>query len=393
MLPIASLLPVVDGQQRIVGVTPDFELKNNESVLQFLSLLQEKNVLAQWPSLLCFLHFDNVDDVPLNLAERFGVKQLVICITEATCGSKESHSRLTEFVNQGFRIIMDEFASRSSLLWPQTKGFAIHCEKGVPSYVLPWMFSLQNNQHWAKNVVSCNQVEMVREAGFSLISGEYAFQSENNKSTEDATSRSRLLKLLGLVARDADSRELEELFRQDSSLSYMLFKLVSSAAFAQTVKISNFGQAINLLGRRQLQRWLQLLLYSTQQINRTSLNPLMLRAAFRASMMECLAAKRGANRDEQDSAFMVGMFSLLNLLFGADLKEILQPLMLVDEVRLALLNREGRLGAELNLVELSDVSYSNKILANLDYAQVDLSGYYDALVQAYAWTNKVSLEV
>jgi EAL and modified HD-GYP domain-containing signal transduction protein len=187
--------------------------------------------------------------------------------------------------------------------------------------------------------------------------------------------------------------ELEALFKQDSSLSYMLFKLVSAAAFAQTAKISNFGQAINLLGRRQLQRWLQLLLYSCQQGTRTALNPLMLRAAFRASMMEGVAIRRGANRDEQDSAFMVGMFSLLNLLFGADLKEILQPLILVDEVQLALLERKGRLGAELNLVELADVSYSDQLISRLDKAQVDTDAYYALLVQAYAWVNKVSLEV
>jgi EAL and modified HD-GYP domain-containing signal transduction protein len=393
MLPIVSLLPIVDSQQRIVGITPLFEKQSEELVLQFLSYLQEKDVLAQWPSILCFLPFQHVDQVPINLSDRFGAKQLVLCIAESACAEKESHAKLKHFASQGFRIMMDDFSSRSSLLWPDTKGFVIDCEKGVPGFALPWMFSLQNNQHWAKYVTSNTQLQAVTEAGFSLISGEFAFHPENKATSEDSSSRTRLLKLLGLVARDADVGELEALFKQDSSLSYMLFKLVSAAAFAQTAKISNFGQAINLLGRRQLQRWLQLLLYSCQQGTRTALNPLMLRAAFRASMMEGLAIRRGANRDEQDSAFMVGMFSLLNLLFGADLKEILQPLILVDEVQLALLERKGRLGAELNLVELADVSYSDQLISKLDKAQVDTDAYYALLVQAYAWVNKVSLEV
>lgn len=393
MLPLVSLLPIVDSQQRIVGITPHFEKQSEELVLQFLSYMQEKEVLAQWPSILCFLPFQHIDQVPINLSERFGAKQLVLCIAESACADKESHVKLKHFASQGFRIMMDDFSSRSSLLWPDTKGFAIDCEKGVPGFALPWMFSLQNNQHWAKHVTSNAQLQSVTEAGFSLISGEFAFHPENKSTSEDSSSRTRLLKLLGLVARDADACELEALFKQDSSLSYMLFKLVSAAAFAQTTKISNFGQAINLLGRRQLQRWLQLLLYSSQQGTRTALNPLMLRAAFRAAMMEGLAIRRGANKDEQDSAFMVGMFSLLNLLFGADLKEILQPLILADDVQLALLERKGRLGAELNLVELADVSYCDQLISKLDKAQVEVDAYYGLLVQAYAWVNKVSLEV
>lgn len=393
MLPLVSLLPIVDSQQRIVGISPHFENQSGELVLQFLAYMQDKNVLAQWPSILCFLQFQHVDHVPINLSERFAAKQLVLCITESACSDKESHAKLKHFANQGFRIMMDDFSSRSSLLWPDTKGFAIDCEKGVPGFVLPWMFSLQNNQHWAKRVASYSQLQAVTEAGFSLISGEFAFHPENKKTSEDASSRSRLLKLLGLVARDADTCELEALFKQDSSLSYMLFKLVSAAAFAQTTKISNFGQAINLLGRRQLQRWLQLLLYSCQQGTRTALNPLMLRAAFRAAMMEAIAIRRGATRDEQDSAFMVGMFSLLDLLFGTELKEILQPLILVDDVQLALLERKGRLGAELSVVELADVAFSDQLSAKLDKAQLDTDAYYGLLVQAYVWVNKVSLEV
>jgi EAL and modified HD-GYP domain-containing signal transduction protein len=130
------------------------------------------------------------------------------------------------------------------------------------------------------------------------------------------------------------------LLKQDPALAYHLLKLVNSAAFALSSPIHSFGQAINVLGRRQLQRWLQLLLYARQQDDGLA-NPLLPLAAVRASMMEELAKSLEGDRDQQDMAF-VAVFSLLDVLLAMPMTEIVAALSLDLDVVRALLDRAGR---------------------------------------------------
>jgi EAL and modified HD-GYP domain-containing signal transduction protein len=175
----------------------------------------------------------------------------------------------------------------------------------------------------------------MRQGRLQLVCRRFRAASAPRQQPRRRHSRKRLLALLGLLARDADSRELEVLLKQDPALAYHLLKLVNSAAFALSSPIHSFGQAINVLGRRQLQRWLQLLLYARQQDDGLA-NPLLPLAAVRASMMEELAKALGWDRDQQDMAFVAGVFSLLDVLLAMPMTEIVAALSLdLDVVRAA----------------------------------------------------------
>ena len=144
-----------------------------------------------------------------------------------------------------------------------------------------------------------------------------------------------------------------------------------------------------MLGRRQLQRWLQLLLYARQEGD-SGINPLLPLAAFRAGLMEALSQQTGGDRSEADRAFMVGMFSLLDVLFGTPLAEILAPLHLPKDVMNALQTRSGRLGALLDVTEQACSGNLSLLRINLMTAGIDAEIFYRAIVQACAWAIQVS---
>jgi EAL and modified HD-GYP domain-containing signal transduction protein len=199
-----------------------------------------------------------------------------------------------------------------------------------------------------------------------------------------------LLKILAQTTGDAETREIEATLKRDPLLSIQLLRLVNSVAFAPTTRISSFAHAITLLGRRQLQRWLQLLLYAGQSAGGTN-NPLLTSAALRAALMEGLCKANRADKTIQDEAFMVGMFSLLDQLFGKPLREIVAPLNLERNVSEALLERSGTLGELLALVETAETGPA-AIGPALRRAGISNEAWCKVQVEALDWTLKISRE-
>lgn len=167
-------------------------------------------------------------------------------------------------------------------------------------------------------------------------SGTWYLQPPARPNAAHAASRQRALRMLQLVHAEADLHDLEAAFREDATLAYQLLRLVNSAAFGARREITSYGQAILMMGRQPLKRWLNLLVFAARDDDARSA---MLQAdvALRARGMEALAQAAGLDRVGQDQAFIAGMLSRLDVLFGQPLPELLRPLAIGDDLRDALL--------------------------------------------------------
>jgi len=224
----------------------------------------------------------------------------------------------------------------------------------------------------------------------TLVTAEFMVTRNNNGGRADMT-RLKLLEMLALIAEDADTAAIEDVFRQEPKLSYSLLRLVNSAALAPRSPITSFAQAINLLGRRQLQRWLQLLVYADPN-NGHHPNPLLQKAAARGRQMELLAAALPPEQAEEnlgDAAFMVGVFSLLDVLLNMPMREILQQLPLAETVRQALAEQAGPLGQLLQVISTADRRALDTAAQHL--AQTALSGetFLNAQLVALSWAARI----
>ncbi len=235
-----------------------------------------------------------------------------------------------------------------------------------------------------------NDREWAQANACSFSTGEYLLARSAAPGKADMT-KLKLLKLLGLIEGDASTSDLEDIFREESKLSYSLLRLVNSAAMSPRSPITSFGQAINLLGRRQLQRWLQLLVYSDPN-NGQHPTPLLPKAAARGRLIELLSARLPLDpglENPEDMAFMIGTFSLLDVLLNMPMSDILNQLPLPEPARQALNDHTGPFGELLSAVCDGDKRELGSAAAKLEALDISPETYLDAQLTAIGWAAKI----
>ena len=214
--------------------------------------------------------------------------------------------------------------------------------------------------------------------------GDWYLAPPAKASGRQAASRTLSLKLLQLVALDADTCEIEAIFRHDPVLAYHLLRLVNSFGVGVGRTISSFSQAILILGRQQLKRWLNLMLFAASQDDYRSAM-LLAQVSVRARRMELLAKARGLDRSAQEQAFMAGMLSMLGILFGMALADVIKPLKLNDALTTAILHRTGELGSLLKAVECGEHADETGLANLLSKLNLTADDYNRITLEAYQW--------
>jgi EAL and modified HD-GYP domain-containing signal transduction protein len=164
-----------------------------------------------------------------------------------------------------------------------------------------------------------------------------------------------LMKLFALTSGDSDIDEIEALLKQAPDVTVRLLKMANSVSFSPMNKISGVRNAIMVLGRVQINRLAQVMMFAQRASVSMTADPLLQTAVIRGRVMEEMAVAAGWP-GLKDRAFMVGMLSLADALFGHELGTVVELLNLEDGVRAALLRREGDLGVLLNLVEAAEIA-------------------------------------
>ncbi|MCX2728057.1 HDOD domain-containing protein [Thermomicrobium sp. 4228-Ro] len=193
-------------------------------------------------------------------------------------------------------------------------------------------------------IESYEAFDACRELRVAFFAGPFLAVPRPVRGPRTPSSRALLLLLARLQDPEVEFSELEALISLDVGLTYRLLRLVNSVWYGRR-RIESVRQALLLLGTRLVSAWVTLLLMADVP---DKPHELLVTAAVRARMAELLAAARG--RVARESAFLVGLLSVLDALLDQPMEEILAALPLAEELERALVSREGELGVILDTV-------------------------------------------
>ncbi|MCK9284957.1 MAG: EAL domain-containing protein [Rhodocyclaceae bacterium] len=232
--------------------------------------------------------------------------------------------------------------------------------------------------------------DVLRRRGVHLYQG-YHFAHTMQIRGERADPRKlAVLDLLAKLTADADDRVLEDSFKTDPALSLHLLRLVNSSAFALPTTIRSLKHAFVILGRAQLARWLQVLLYVLD--GNAGGSPLMELALRRARFMEYVLTFRTHQTHSllQDEAYMIGLLSLADVLMGWTMEQVATRLSLADELREALVNRNRPLGRLIVLCEALEKADFDAVAVVAEELQLSLEAVTAAQQEALVYAHRIS---
>ena len=241
----------------------------------------------------------------------------------------------------------------------------------------------------AEKVESQAEYKTCLDLGFDYFQGFYFARPSVIAGRKLSPSQLALVDLMNLVVSDADNIDIERAIKRDVTLSINLLRIVNTPAAGLRPRIDSLSPALIVVGRRQLQRWLQIMLYAEPGNRGHTQTPLLMLASTRARLMELLAGRlRPGQRHVADMAFTVGIMSLMDTLFCVPMADLVEQIPVSDEVASALLRRGGFFGELLRLAEsfermeegddvmpaLSELASSGDDLVELEMAAFEWSG-------------------
>jgi len=313
---------------------------------------------------------------------------LAVEILETVEPSGQIVAACRELKKAGYQIVLDDFVFQAKYqpfieladiikidflaCVPQKRAFL---RKIIPSSV----------QLLAEKVESEEDFRSGVEMGYSLFQGYFFSRPTVISHKEISPSRLLQVQLIQQVNReDFDVAQLEDVIKRNVAFSYKLFKYINSAWFGFSSRVQSIRQAIALLGQREIRRWVSLI--TMRDLAKDKPAELLTTAVIRGRMCEQIAHLAG-HPGEAASAFVVGMFSLLDALLDRQMEDNLSELSLAPEVVAALQGEMTFLGRVLALARAYEQADWELMAARCGELAVDEAQMPGLYQEAIRWTD------
>ncbi|NRU30525.1 c-di-GMP-related signal transduction protein [Clostridium beijerinckii] len=229
----------------------------------------------------------------------------------------------------------------------------------------------------AEKVENKEEYDEALKLGYSYFQGYYFSKPIVLSRKNIPTNKDTAIKILKLINKDDfDFNKLEELIIKDLGLSYKIIKLINSSAYCLKNEVRSIKYAIALLGRKEIIKWLYVVLLNDLKENNT--DELIKVSLQRAKLCE-LICNMSEYKNNVYSAYMVGLFSVMDAILNCSIEVILKELYIDDEIKEGLIEKDNFLNKILKLA----INYEKGQWENVEFYTKEIGVNDNKLAEAY----------
>ena len=193
-----------------------------------------------------------------------------------------------------------------------------------------------------------------------------------------------MINLLNKVRTESfDFDEVARIIEKDPMLTVSLLRMVNTVSHrADRVEIDTISGAVVMLGQNEVRKWITAAATSHMAADKPS--EVTKLALIRAKFCEAMAPHFGLGAESQ-SLFLLGIFSVLDVILEMDMEEALRLVLISKEISEALIGYNGKFGVVYRFIIDYESAAWNVVSRTMIIHEISADSVFDAYIQSLCW--------
>lgn len=374
-----------DGEENsFPDVSADYATK---SILVNQILVHQKRILDEKTGFVNFGYDSLLERLPFD----FPNKNYVIEILENCPPSEALFEVVIELKQKGYTIALDDFVPSKE--WRRFYPYVDIIKFDITTYPLEKAseylkkLSIYDIKFLAEKVETYEEFNQAKASGFDLFQGYFFSKPEVIQSKIlDSTVSSKIQLSVAISKEELDLNLIENIIASNPGLSFKLLNFVNDYSKLRA-PIKSLQQALVYLGEDRVRKFITFVVIKTLNTDKPSILSNM--SLQRAKFFEMLLSAMGLAH-KKELGYLCGMLSIIDALLDSDMEAILTPLNINQEIKDALLGKQGDLNNLIKLAEAVEVSNWSRVDELTKVLGISETQVINCSVESTLWADELS---
>lgn len=298
--------------------------------------------------------FVNLDEGALlqEAARLLPPERVVLEILETVSPNQEIVTACEKLAAAGYVLALDDFVDHGK--WEPLLEMATFlkvdfricdedCRRGMAK-----KYGARGLQLLAEKIETETELKTARTQGYGYFQGYFFCKPAMVSTREVPGSKVNYMRLLNAIAaEELNFSAIDEIFRQDPSLTYRLLRYLNSPLRGLRAEVHSIRHGMSLLGEIEFRRWVSIVAVIAMGGDKPA--ELIRTALTRAYFCEGIAEIAGMGAKKADF-FLMGLLSAADAMLDQPIEQVLRQLPVSEEIRAALTGKENRFRAVYDLL-------------------------------------------